>query len=178
MRKAPIVITATAAGLAGVLGFHTRKLDVTIPSGGASGGSAGAASGPASGSPAAGSHASSAGGSGQAARAAASAGRPAPAKRGTSGAGRSATGKLVPYGYGELSVRVKARGNRIVDVSIAQIQVADSYSAQLAQYVVPTLRSEVLHLQSANIQGISGATYTSYAYQASLQSALDKLHLR
>jgi uncharacterized protein with FMN-binding domain len=40
------------------------------------------------------------------------------------------------------------------------------------------LRSEVLSAQSATIDGISGATYTSASYAQSLQSALDKLHIK
>ncbi len=197
MRKSPIIITATTAGLVGVLGFHTRKVDVTIPAGGGTGGAttspsgghassragagASGASSPTGGnaSSAATGHGSSpAGGSGQSAHAAAAGSSSSPARSGAGSGSRTAAGKIEQYGYGELSVRVSVKGGRIVNVSIAQIQVADSYSAQLAQYVVPTLRSEVLHVQSANIQGISGATYTSYAYQASLQSALDKLHVR
>jgi uncharacterized protein with FMN-binding domain len=39
--------------------------------------------------------------------------------------------------------------------------------------VEPILRSEALQAQSANIDGVSGATYTSTAYAQSLQSALD-----
>jgi uncharacterized protein with FMN-binding domain len=39
------------------------------------------------------------------------------------------------------------------------------------------LKSEVLSAQSANVNTISGATYTSQAYLASLQSALDRLHV-
>ncbi len=40
------------------------------------------------------------------------------------------------------------------------------------------LRSEVLTVHSAQIDGVSGATYTSEAYSQSIQSALDKLHVK
>ena len=40
------------------------------------------------------------------------------------------------------------------------------------------LKSEVLAAHSARINAVSGATYTSQAYAASIQSALDKLHLK
>jgi uncharacterized protein with FMN-binding domain len=40
------------------------------------------------------------------------------------------------------------------------------------------LRAEVLSAQGATINGISGATYTSESYAQSLQSALDKLHIK
>ena len=39
-------------------------------------------------------------------------------------------------------------------------------------------RSEVLTAQNARVDGVSGATYTSEAYAASLQAALDALHLK
>jgi uncharacterized protein with FMN-binding domain len=90
---------------------------------------------------------------------------------------RSAVGPVEQYGYGQLAVRVTVTGRKITNVSLASIQVAESYSASLAQQVIPMLRSEVLNAQSANINGISGASYTVAAYAASLQAALNKLHV-
>jgi uncharacterized protein with FMN-binding domain len=40
------------------------------------------------------------------------------------------------------------------------------------------LKSQVMAADSARINGVSGATYTSEAYAYSLQSALDKLHIK
>ena len=85
---------------------------------------------------------------------------------------------MVPYGYGELSVTVTVRGDQIVAVSVPLLRTTDPYSQQLAQQVIPMLRSEVLAAHSAQIHGVSGATYTSEAYAQSIQSALDKLHVR
>jgi uncharacterized protein with FMN-binding domain len=90
----------------------------------------------------------------------------------------SAVGAREQYGYGELAVKVTARGRRITKVSVPFLRTADSYSQRLAQYVFPRLQHQVLAAQAASIQGVSGATYTSEAYTASLQAALDKLHLR
>jgi len=89
---------------------------------------------------------------------------------------RTVPGVVEQYGYGQLSVRVTAKGTRITKVVLATLQTADQYSQQLAVQVVPMLQREVLHAQSARIQGISGATYTSEAYALSVQSAIDKLH--
>jgi uncharacterized protein with FMN-binding domain len=86
-------------------------------------------------------------------------------------------GTTVPYGYGELAVKVTARGNRITNVALTTLQTAEPYSQQLAGQAIPTLRSEVLSAQTASISAVSGATYTSDAYARSLQAALDKLHL-
>jgi uncharacterized protein with FMN-binding domain len=94
------------------------------------------------------------------------------------GRARSAPGAVVQYGYGQLSVTVTVRGNQIVAVSVPVLHTIDQYSQQLAQQVIPMLRSEVLAAHSARIHGVSGATYTSEAYAQSIQSALDKLHVR
>ncbi|MHB1835515.1 MAG: FMN-binding protein [Solirubrobacteraceae bacterium] len=90
---------------------------------------------------------------------------------------RTQVGASEQYGYGILAVRVSVVGTRIVGVGVSQLQTADQYSQQLANQVIPMLRSQVLSAQSAHINGVSGASYTSQAYAMSLQSALDKLHV-
>ena len=100
------------------------------------------------------------------------------AQAGGSGPVRKATGRVVQYGYGELSVTVTARGNQITGVSVPVLRTAEPYSQQLAQQVIPMLRAEVLAAHGVQIHGVSGATYTSVAYVRSIQSALDKLHIR
>ena len=49
-------------------------------------------------------------------------------------------------------------------------------SQYISQQAEPYLRQEALQAQSAQIDLVSGATYTSYSYAQSLQSALDKAH--
>lgn len=90
----------------------------------------------------------------------------------------SAVGALEQFGYGEVSVKVTAQSGRVVNVSVVTLRVAESYSQSIAQQVVPMLKNEVVSAQSARISAISGATYTSEGYAASVQSALDKLHLK
>lgn len=87
-----------------------------------------------------------------------------------------ATGPAVSYGYGQLSVQVAVAKNKIMSVTLGKLQTVDPYSQQLAAQVIPMLRGEVLKLQSGQINGVSGATYTSQAYAMSLQAALKKLH--
>lgn len=77
-----------------------------------------------------------------------------------------------------LAVKVTEVAGRITDVSLTTLQTAEQYSQNLAQQVIPVLRNEVLSAQSANINGISGATYTSQAYASSVQSALDALGVK
>jgi uncharacterized protein with FMN-binding domain len=87
-------------------------------------------------------------------------------------------GPVEPYGYGELATRVTISGGRITGVSVLGLKTAEQYSQQLAQQVIPMLRNEVLAAQSARIQAVSGATYTSEAYATSVQAALDKAHFK
>lgn len=63
---------------------------------------------------------------------------------------------------------------KITDVTTLASPDNDGRSMMISQRAIPTLRSQALSAQSANIQGVSGATYTSEGYAASLQSALDK----
>ena len=50
----------------------------------------------------------------------------------------------------------------------------DGHSQRISQAAEPILREEALSAQTANIDLLSGATYTSEAYVESLQSALDQ----
>lgn len=87
----------------------------------------------------------------------------------------SAVGTNEQYGYGVLSVKVTVRGDRIVHLSVANLQTAEQYSQSLADQVIPVLRQEVLAAQGVQVNGISGATYTTEAYLYSAQSALNKV---
>ena len=98
-------------------------------------------------------------------------------KAGT-GAVRSAVGVSEQFGYGVLDVKVTVSGNRITDVSVPSLQVAEPTSQQICDQAIPLLRSEVLAAQSTRIDGVSGATYTSEAYYLSLQAALDALRMK
>ena len=95
-----------------------------------------------------------------------------------SGAVRSAVGASEQFGYGILDVKVTVSGGRITEVSVPSLQVAEPTSQFICEQVIPILRSEALSAQSARIDAVSGATYTSEAYAVSLQAALDELHVR
>jgi len=88
---------------------------------------------------------------------------------------RSALGKSVYVNFGYVQVKVTAKGKHIVDVKAIKSPNGASYSVMIAQKSIPILRQEALVAQSAKIQGVSGASYTSYGFQKSLQSALAKL---
>lgn len=91
----------------------------------------------------------------------------------TNAAGTHAvTGPTIETRFGPVQVSVTLDGARLVDVSALQLP-SGGRSSMISGYVEPILRSEALQAQSANIDGISGATYTSQAYERSLQAALD-----
>lgn len=89
---------------------------------------------------------------------------------------RTATGPSVNFGYGDIAVKVTIRGTRIVAVSVAALQTLEPTSQQICAQAIPVLRSEVLSGQSASVNSVSGASYTSGGYARSLQAALDRLH--
>jgi uncharacterized protein with FMN-binding domain len=72
-------------------------------------------------------------------------------------------------------VRVTVSNGKIVKVEAVQIQQADPKSAAISSFAVPVLQQSVLAKQTAAVDTVSGATYTSLSYEASLQSALDKI---
>ncbi|MGA7835826.1 MAG: FMN-binding protein [Acidimicrobiales bacterium] len=91
---------------------------------------------------------------------------------------RSASGDSVNYIYGVLSVKVTASGSKLSKVTIASINDGGNYRSQsIDQASIPLLEQQALSAQSANIQGVSGASYTSAGFRQSLQSALTKLGL-
>ncbi|MCW2497460.1 FMN-binding protein [Jatrophihabitans sp.] len=82
-------------------------------------------------------------------------------------------GASVTTRYGIVQVKVTVRGGKIVNVSFAQLTAFDGRSQQINASAAPQLLQETLTAQSAHIDTVSGATYTSDGYLQSLQSALD-----
>jgi uncharacterized protein with FMN-binding domain len=161
-RAAWYLVAGAVAGFAGVLGLHSRAAPAPSALGGAAGRSQ---PGRASSQPSQSGSGPAAGGS--------TGGQPA-----AGGAAHSATGALEQYGYGELAVRVTVSGSRITNVTVPSLRTADPTSQQIANEAIPMLKSQVLAADSAGINGVSGATFTSQAYEQSLQAALDKMHVR
>jgi uncharacterized protein with FMN-binding domain len=86
---------------------------------------------------------------------------------------KTATGPVEQNRYGPVQVRVTVRGSTLVDVQAVQLPSERQRSADISDQAAPMLRHEALTAQSANIDLISGATYTSESYAQSLQAALD-----
>jgi uncharacterized protein with FMN-binding domain len=89
---------------------------------------------------------------------------------------RRITGAAVMTDYGPVQVRLTMRGGRIVSITNLALPFDRNRSQMISQAAGPLLRSEALAAQSARIDVVSGATYTSNGYAQSLQSALDRAH--
>ncbi|MEA2340798.1 MAG: hypothetical protein QOG11_875 [Solirubrobacteraceae bacterium] len=143
MRRAPIVLTATVAGVAAVLSFNPREPQLAAV---AAAGSTASASGSSS------------------------------SGLGTSTTGtKTATGDAIATRYGNAQVRVTVSGGKITKIEAVQLQGDQPRSVEISSSAEPYLRQSALTKQSAAIDAVSGATFTSASYEASLQSALDKL---
>jgi uncharacterized protein with FMN-binding domain len=173
--RAPFVIGATAAGVVGIILFHPHSTSSGVtfnsPSTHAVGGTSTKGGGGTSGAPPAGGTTPAGPGSGSSSHAASSTTTTSPPANGPSG---TASGNVTQYRFGALQVTATVSGGHITNVS-SQFQVADPRSQQIDDEALPILRDQALSDQSADIQGVSGATYTSQAFISSLQNALGSL---
>jgi uncharacterized protein with FMN-binding domain len=87
-------------------------------------------------------------------------------------------GDLVHTVQGPVQVQVTVAGGRIVEVAVLVRPSGAPHHEEVNAYALPLLREQALRAQSAQIDGVSGATATSGGYRASLQSALDAAHGR
>jgi uncharacterized protein with FMN-binding domain len=141
MQRAPIVVAATAAGLAATLGFSTQSRTPI------------------------------------AATAVTTTSTPAPSSSSSassSSSTKTVTGDAVSTQYGNVQLRVTVSGGKITKVEAVQLPSGDPKSSQISSYAAPLLSQSALTKQSANVDAVSGATYTSGGYKTALQSALDK----
>jgi uncharacterized protein with FMN-binding domain len=90
------------------------------------------------------------------------------------GVARTVDGDPFDNRYGTVQVRVALQGTRITGVTPLQMPFDRERSAEISQQAEPLLLQEVLQAQSARIDIIGGATFTTESYAQSLQSALDK----
>ena len=84
----------------------------------------------------------------------------------------SFTGQDFPNFYGDVQVKLVVSGGKVTDVIALQYPTDRPQSAYISSVAVPLLHDEVLKAQTAQIDVISGATFTSESYAQSVQSAL------
>ena len=101
----------------------------------------------------------------------------APAKATTSTYTGTVTGAAADTRWGPVQVRVTVASGKITALDVVQEPDGNGRDREINADAVPTLVSETLQAQSAQIDMVSGATYTSDGYVTSLQSALDRAGL-
>jgi len=100
---------------------------------------------------------------------------PNPTSPSTSGsATKTVVGDAIDTRYGVVQIQLTVAGSKIDQVSFVQLTAYDGRSQQINSYAGPILLQETLAAQNANINTVSGATYTSDGYLQSLQSALNR----
>jgi uncharacterized protein with FMN-binding domain len=80
------------------------------------------------------------------------------------------TGPSINVNYGNVQVKITVVNGRITDA--VAVKAPSGKNDRWTNMAVPVLKAQTLAAQSANIQGASGASYTSYGWTTSLQGAL------
>lgn len=157
MKRAPIVLASTVAGMAVTLGFHAHPPSVSPAAGTGVAAAATKKPGPGTGTGTTTSRASS-----------------STAKAAAPPVSRSVTSAVESNQYGNVQLKVALKAGRISAVQAVQLPQSDGKSVQINAYAEPVLQQSALRVQSAHVDAVSGATYTTDSYRLALQSALDK----
>ena len=87
----------------------------------------------------------------------------------------SFTGSIANTRYGPVQVKITVENGKIIDAQA--VQAPSGSNDRYTQKAVPRLREQTIAAQSANVQGVSGASFTSYGWYQSLASAISKAGL-
>jgi uncharacterized protein with FMN-binding domain len=163
MKKIVMWLMSTLTVLVLLFGYHTSTSSTAAAAGGNS-----SASTPYSGSTAAGTTSTpSASGSTSSSSSSSSSGS-------TSG---TVTGTVAETRWGPVQVQLTVANGSITNVAVVQYPNSNGRDQEINARALPILIQETLKAQSAKIDMVSGATYTSDGYVTSLQSALDQAGL-
>lgn len=102
---------------------------------------------------------------------------PMPAGKKTAAATRRINGVAASTRYGPVQVQITVQGSRVLSAEAIAYPTANRRDEEINSRAVPQLDDEAMRAQSAQIDTVSGASYTSDGYRTSLQSALDAAHL-
>jgi uncharacterized protein with FMN-binding domain len=161
LRRVIFAIITTASALVFLLSFKTHGTSVAAtspPSASASQSPAASPSAAATGKAASGTSSSSSSSS-------------------ATNAAKTVTGDEAQTIYGPIQVKITVKNGKVTAAEAIEYPNNDPRDAQINSYAIPALNSEAVSASSAQIDTISGATYTSQGYMSSLQSALDKAGL-
>ena len=151
MRRVILAVAGTITGLVLLLGFKTASAT--------SGASAPAAIAP------------SAGGSSSTSTSTPSSTSSTPSSTGT----KTVTGASADTRWGPVQVKITVVNGKITSAQAVDYPQNNSRDQEINSFAIPQLQQETIDAGSANIDMVSGATYTSQGYIQSLQSALDQL---
>jgi uncharacterized protein with FMN-binding domain len=90
---------------------------------------------------------------------------------------RTINGTAFDTRYGPVQVQITIRSGRVVTATAITYPRGSGRDREINSYAIPVLERETVQAQSARIDTVSGATYTSDGYVRSLQAALDSAHL-
>lgn len=94
------------------------------------------------------------------------------------GSGTPVLGRLVTTDFGHVQVEITVSGHRIVAArAVRTPEDGGQQGRRINGRALPILAAQAVRAQSAKIDGVSGATYSSNGYRQSLQSAIDAAHL-
>ena len=97
---------------------------------------------------------------------------PAPSKAAVTAVSGQFTGDAIDVGYGIVQVKITVSNGKITEADV--VQAPSGRNQRWTDFAIPNLRSQTLSAQSAAINGVSGASYTSYGWYKSLITALQK----
>ena len=100
---------------------------------------------------------------------------PTPTKAPSGATDGSFTGDPISMRYGVVQVKITVQNGKITDAQA--VKAPTGSNDRYTQFAVPRLRQQTIAAQSSNIQGVSGASFTSYAWYTSLVSAIAKAGL-
>ena len=100
-----------------------------------------------------------------------------PTKAAPSGISGTFAGATNQTRFGPVQVQITVNNGKITAVKALQYPNGDGRSASISQQAIPYLVQQTLTAQSDQISGVGGASYTSYGFYISLQSALKKAGL-
>jgi uncharacterized protein with FMN-binding domain len=161
MRRVILAVTATIAGLVALLSFKSHS--PTVPVAATTGTGGGSSSSTSASTPSSSS----------------SSATTVPGEfrsvAGTLTAGETTvTGKVANTAYGPVQLELVVKNHKIVKVAVLEQPTNTLHDIQIGEFAFPRLISETLATQTAKIDAVSGASYTSAGYISSLQSALDR----
>jgi uncharacterized protein with FMN-binding domain len=173
MKKIVMWLMSTLTVLVLLFGYHTSTSSTAVAAGGNTSARtpySGSTSAPTAGSSSATTGSSSSGSTSSSASSSAA----SPSSAATSG---TVTGTVADTRWGPVQVQITVAGGSITNVAVVQYPNSNGKDQEINARALPILIQETLKAQSAGIDMVSGATYTSDGYVTSLQSALDQAGL-